>query len=205
MLPRLSVASRSSVETAGRIELDFCTQSTLRLVLQYVIMGLRYCEKNCTFFSNLVPNSELRRFSVFLSSRHVDRRNCCQLSTSDRRPSAVCRTERPPVCTTRWRVAACCGRYKKYRLRCAGCWHIPRKQWAWSPVAVWLQKTSLRCQKCGLHLSQQHRQQQQQQQQHSPSKRSLHYTHGYLNHAADARQASSQSRILPGGGIEPAQ
>ena len=65
MLPRLSVASRSSVETAGRIELDFCTQSTLRLVLQYVIMGLRYCEKIVLFSRTLSRTLNVDAFLFF--------------------------------------------------------------------------------------------------------------------------------------------
>ena len=72
-----------------------------------------------------------------------------------------------------------CRRYKKYRLRCARCWHIPRKQWAWSP-AVWRQQISLRCQKCGLHLSQT---QQLQQHQH-------HIVHS-KHHACSNRKAES--------------
>jgi len=55
-----------------------------------------------------------------------------------------------------------CRRYKKYRLRCSRCWHIPRKQWLMSPASAWRQQTPTRCQKCGLHQSQ--------QQQHMHSK-----------------------------------
>uniref|UniRef100_A0AAY3ZUL8 GATA-type domain-containing protein n=1 Tax=Denticeps clupeoides TaxID=299321 RepID=A0AAY3ZUL8_9TELE len=77
----------------------------------------------------------------------------CLASSSGNKMCASCCTRKTPL----WRDAedgtplcnACGIRYKKYRIRCLHCWHIPRKEGS----------SNSRCFKCGdtLHLTSQHK------------------------------------------------
>ena len=60
---RPSVTNRSSIQTAGRIELVFGTGATCTpQILHYVILEFRYLKNKVSWLLNLVPNFELSYF-----------------------------------------------------------------------------------------------------------------------------------------------
>ena len=102
-----SVTSRSSTETAERIELGFFLGGGRRIpstFLHCIIQKFRYLQSKSrpTSVWMLVPYSELCHFYA-ISPMLVDRCKCCQLSSI----FPFCPTERLPLFTTSERSGVC--------------------------------------------------------------------------------------------------
>jgi len=81
----LSTTNRSSTKTDERIEIFFEHKVKPRLFCSELEGNSGISKTKVTSLWNFDPNSKLANFSEYFSPWHVDRRKCCQLSSTDDR------------------------------------------------------------------------------------------------------------------------